>query len=468
MRQKQACKLPFFVKPIPEIKIPQKRDAIYSLLRGIQFMYDQADEIIDLIMNDLTRNGEQSIERGPVGMTGWQVFILAVLRMNLSKTFAQLEFDFNHNNLIRQFLEINELDDESFSERCLNDNFILLSAETLSAINDIITNRAIQEGFEDGKVIRGDSFVCDTNVHFPTDQSLLSDGCRKVIAISCQMVGAEGWRQSEHWLKKLRYLVQNVSKSKKGKNKEQRERNAYYKLLRTAETIINKGVQTYESEVGSEEQRSYLLRFLFVLEQVRDVTERRTQKGETIEHDEKIFSLFETHTEMINRGKYPQPYQLGHRILFVQGKSGLILDFKVMDNGAQDVNELLPLLKKLFEKYGRLDVASFDKGYWAKNVIEDSEPYVEKLVVAKKGKGNKASKERESERNFVRYRVWRSGIEALISVCVRANGLDRCRDKGKDGYARWVSAAVVTRNLIGLGRLVEEREEKRQKRKRRA
>ena len=102
MRQKQVCKLPFFVKPISEIQVPKQRDAIYYLLRGIQAMHERADEITSLIMEDLTQGGKHSTGRGAIGMTGWQVFILSVLRMNLGKTFDQLAFDFNHNKTFRQ------------------------------------------------------------------------------------------------------------------------------------------------------------------------------------------------------------------------------------------------------------------------------------------------------------------------------------------------------------------------------
>lgn len=459
MRSNLLYKLPIFAKPIDEIDIPSGRDAIYLLLRGIQEMYSKEREITTLIMDDLTSKGKRSSSRGAKGMTAWQIFILSVLRMNLGRTFDELEFDFNHNDLIRKFLQLGALDSDTFKARTLNDNFRHLSPETLNSINALIVEKAVHEGFEDGKVVRGDIFVCDTNVHYPTDQSLLGDGCRKVISICSNY---KGWRQHKYLLKLNRRLVRTVAKAKRGRDSANREKKAYKKLLEFVEKILRKGLATFENDVMPKRESEHLVYFLSGLEYVRGLAYRRTQRKEKIEHSEKLFSLFEPHTEMINRGKFPQPYQLGHRVLFVQGRSGMILKCKVMDNGSQDVDELLPALKELSEKYGKLKDASFDKGYWSPENKKKSSDFVENLIVARKGNGTKASKEEERTNEFIKARIWRSGVEALISVCVRSNGLDRCRDKGKSSFETWVQAASVTRNLIQLGALIAAREKENQ------
>ena len=464
MRQKRNLKLQFFFTAVPDIQIPNGRDAIYCLLRGIQEIYDHSDTITELILNDLSEQGKRKVWLGARGMTAWQVFILAVLRLNLVKTFDELEFDFNHNQFIRQFLELNHGDEVTlFSSRTLNHNYDRLKATTLNEINDIIVKKSIEEGFEDGKVVRGDSFVCDSNGHFPTDQSLIADGCRKVIQIFSPF---SGWRQYKHLLKKSRRLAQNVSKSKRGRNSDTRSLEAYRKLFKFTKRIISKSLETLEQMNLDAPERRVLVYFLSGLEYVRDVAEPRILNGEKIEHTEKVFSLFEPHVEMINRGKFPQPFQLGHRVILTQGESGMVLTCKVMDTGSQDVDELLPTLQELYKKYGKLKVASFDKGYWSPVNKETSSQYVEKLVIARKGKGTEESKQEERETEFVRYRVWRSGVEALISVCVRSNGLDRCRDKGKDSFDTWVHAAIITRNLIQLGKLCLEREKNKSERRR--
>lgn len=464
MRQKRNLKLQLFFTSVPEIQIPNGRDAIYCLLRGIQEIYDHSDAITELILNDLSEQGKRKVWLGAKGMTAWQVFMLAVLRLNLGKTFDELEFNFNHNLLIRKFLELNHDDNVTyFSSRTLNHNYDRLNATTLNKINEIIVEKSIKESFEDGKVVRGDSFVCDSNVHFPTDQSLIADGCRKVIQVCAPF---SGWRQHKHLLKKSRRLAHDVSKSKRGRNSDVRSLKDYRNQFKFAKMIISKGLETLEQLALDAPERRTLVYFLSGLEYVRDIAERRVVNGEKIEHTEKVCSLFEPHVEMINRVKFPQPFQLGHRVLLTQGESGIVLTCKVMDTGFQDVDELLPALQELNEKYGKLKVANFDKGYWSPINTEKSSKYVEKLVVARKGKGTEESRQAEREPEFVKYRVWRSGVEALISVCVRSNRLDRCRDKGKDSFDTWVHAAIVTRKLIQLGKLCIEREKNKTERRR--
>ena len=168
-----------------------------------------------------------------------------------------------------------------------------------------------------------------------------------------------------------------------------------------------------------------------------------------------MFSIFEPHTELIHRGKFPTPIEYGHRVFVAEGKSGMILDHRVMENGVLDQHETLPILKRLFERYGKLKVLSLDKSYNIKGFDPHKETdKVNLFALPSKGYKNKEKKELESSEEFVEARKWRAGVESCIGALMRGNGADLCRDKHVHGYRRWVSACVLSRNLITLGRIL--------------
>lgn len=170
---------------IEDIELPENsRATIYPLLRALKELYKCRESLLPQIMKDLSRDSTKSMGKGACGLSGWQTLVLACLRMNLQRTFDELEVNFNHDSLIRLFLELDEDDDRRFSSRSLGDNFRLLQPKTLSSINESLLQLAKSSNIEDGKVFRSDSFVCQKNIHYPTDQSLIADACRKIITLT--------------------------------------------------------------------------------------------------------------------------------------------------------------------------------------------------------------------------------------------------------------------------------------------
>jgi len=186
-----------------------------------------------------------------------------------------------------------------------------------------------------------------------------------------------------------------------------------------------------------------------------DLIERRVLKGETIPHAEKDFSLFEPHTEWINKGKVSPPVELGHKVLITTDQYSLILDYTVMEQSS-DVKETLPVADRLLTQYGaRLQSWSVDKGFSAQDDRELLELFIPEVIMPKKGRRSQADQARETQPTFRRLRRQHSAIESNINA-LEHHGLNRCPDKGWSGFQRYVGFGVLAYNLHKIGhRLLE-------------
>lgn len=468
--------------PIDEIVIPSNsRCRLYPALVALQEIYKRKRGIVDLVYKDLLKDyinttndlidpvidellpmsssvqpatGSDS-EFGAPGMTAWQTLVAVALRQATNCTYDELEVQFNHNGLIREFCQIPKVDKSVFSESRLGKNCRKISEETIRAIDVAVVEVSMDLGFEDGKAVRGDSYACKTNIHYPSDTKAIEEACAKVIS-TC--IGSPqtsvGWRQHKYWRKQVKRLAMNLVQEKRSKKrdklaKSEAIKSAYRALIDAGRAIQAKAFESWESMIDREELGYYMC----CLELMLDLAERRTQHDETIDSSEKLFSIFEPHTELIHRGKFPTPIEYGHRVFVAEGKSGMILDHRVMENGVLDQHETLPMLERLCERYGKLDVLSLDKGFNIKGFKpSDQNESVRLFALPSKGYKNKERKEIEGSEEFIEARKWRAGVESCIGALMRGNGGDKCRDRHIRGYRRWVSACVLSRNLITLGR----------------
>jgi IS5 family transposase len=182
-----------------------------------------------------------------------------------------------------------------------------------------------------------------------------------------------------------------------------------------------------------------------------DLVERRLVRKETIPHEEKVFSIFEPHTELIKKGKVRPPVEFGHRVLLSTEQHGLIIDYKVMEGGSEP-GEIMPLVRRLSERFGKDSIASLstDKGFASEENRKYAEEFIEMVVMPKKGKRNAAEREAEGGRKWRKFKNRHSTIESDIN-CLEQHGLNRCPDKGLDGYKRYVGLGVLAFNLHRIG-----------------
>jgi hypothetical protein len=183
-----------------------------------------------------------------------------------------------------------------------------------------------------------------------------------------------------------------------------------------------------------------------------DLVKRRLLKNETIPAHEKVYSLFEPHTEWIQKGKSWPPHERGHRLLIATDQNALIHDYDVPVGGA-DVDQSIPVTDRLLARYGAGALASlsFDKGFTRAEDRERISLYVPTVVMPKRGKKTAADTARESDKTFAALRRRHNAVESDIHS-LEHHGLDRCLDVGMDGYLRYVGYGVLSYNLHVIGR----------------
>jgi len=313
----------------------------------------------------------------------------------------------------------------------------------------------------------------ETDVHYPTDINLLFDAMRKTIEVCahfCDEQGLTDWRQSAHNIRKLKKLYRRAQRIKHSTSKEEGKREArreeikaaHQAYLEQAETSLRRARDTRMTLVIGCGVLPALLAdldaYIAHAERQIDQIRRRVIFGETIPHEEKVFSIFEPHTEWISKGKAGVPVELGLRVCVLEDQHRFILHHRVMEKITDD-KVAVEMVEETRKRFPQLASVSTDKGFHSRANQRD------RVVVPKKGKLSAADKERESDPEFTRLRRRHSAVESAINA-LEVHGLDRCRDHGIRGFERYVALAVVARNIQRLGAILYEQEREREKRKR--
>jgi hypothetical protein len=187
-----------------------------------------------------------------------------------------------------------------------------------------------------------------------------------------------------------------------------------------------------------------------------DQIRRRAIHDEKIPHDEKVFSLFQPHTEWISKGKAGVPVELGLRVCIMEDSHGFILHSQVMQKTTDD-KVAVPMVKATKAKFPSFNACSFDKGFHSPANQTDLKALIEQVVLPKKGKLSKANQEREYAPEFKQAKKQHSAVESAINA-LEIHGLDKCLDHGIDAFERYVGLAVLSRNIQKLGTIKRDME----------
>jgi hypothetical protein len=358
-------------------------------------------------------------------------------------------------------------DAKVFGHPTLRDNVALLDDELLQQINACIAaaGRAVFAKKAGAPLaaleVKVDSYVVETDVHFPTDLNLLWDAGRKCVDWIASFRAAgyalPGWRKAKDWRRQLKNLQRTTSQIvyRGGPNKAARVQSAVREYLAAGRALALKVQSTLLElcDLSVEATRwAKLACFQAMLTKHLDLVARRLLHAETIPAHEKVFSLFEAHTEWIQKGKQRPNVELGHKLLLATDQQQLIQDYAVL-LGAAEVDQSIPVADRLLSRYGAGSVASrsFDKGFTRTVDRELLSLYVPEVVMPKRGKKNAAETERESAQKFVARRNQHSAVESEINS-LEPHGLNRCLDVGLQGYQRYVGYGVMSYNLHVIGR----------------
>lgn len=415
------------------------------------------------ILEDTILGGKK--KTGREGLNLWQIFVLAQFRLTLNIDYDRLHQMTYSDSSLRQLLGI---ETETGFERIeigyqrIIDNVQLLDDETLKKINGVIVDfghGVFKKKEEEALRVKTDSFVVESNVHFPTDYNLLWDSSRKALGTiswyTNKYPAIEGWRKIYDWHKSLKNLSRAVGKtnSSGGKDKDKRLKRVTREYLKKAISFrnkIEKGKQNFPIITSIDLVRILDLdRFISLIDKHIDLVDRRIIQGEKIPHEEKLFSIFEEYTEWINKGKQRPNVELGKKLSITTDQYGLVIDYVIMNNES-DSEIVLTTADRVFLKY-RISSWSFDKGYWHKDNYWLLSSIVEKLVMPKKGKRNIQETEREHKADLKKIRNWHSAVESNINE-LEHRGLGRCPDKGFHAYKRYIGIAIVAYNLHRIGK----------------
>jgi len=448
------------------------RDEIVPLLRGIQQVYANAPlrgAILRLIARDVNPNSSASL--GRTGLDYWQIFVLAAVRLGCNPDYDKLQdLAENHANL-RAVLQVGPLDSQvSFDWRRLRNNVCKLRPETLERINELIVAHGHKLMPDAARRVRTDSFVVQTNIHYPTDASLIWDGVRSILRIAPELavlLAASGWRQYQYLRKKVKQLVRGAERAAAGKSRDRdaKTAQAFQALFAAVDPIVARAKSLLDQADGALAHLRTSLQtlaltvelddYVTLTEQVLHVAKRRILGHEPVPKQDKVFSVFEPHTELINRGKRPNPNEFGHRVLVLDDGAGFVAYYWVMEHGELDQHvAILAIQQAQARLQGQVQCASFDKGFHTPDNQDALAELVPHPCLPEKGPRRAAAQAQQATPQFRAARQWHAGIESEIGSLMRANGLERCRDRALPGFERFIGLAVLGRNLHVLGRIL--------------
>lgn len=452
------------MKPIEETPIlVNSRDAMYSLVRALLAVYGNEqyrERILDLIEERVSGNKK---ETGRMGLTYWQIFVLAEFRMGLNLSYDRLHSMAFSDSMLRQLLGIESVGFQErivFSRKRILQNVQLITDDELQKINTIIVEFAHNTIFtvkkKEGLSLKTDSFPVQAVVHFPSDYSLLNDSARKAGDVIKKILAegnVAGWRKLSNWVKTLKKFQRNYTQAKAsgGKNKDQRVQKAADALLKKARAFSKKLKVFIHNLHGNSVLEiasiKLLEKYLGLMDKHIDLFHRRVKLGEKIPHQEKLFSIFEPFVEWISKGK--REVEIGKNVSITTDQHGLIIDYYIMENES-DSQIVISTKDRVLARH-KVYSWSFDKGYWKKTNFEELAESVPLVVMPKKGKPNKEEKARESNPKFKKLRNKHSAIESNINE-LEHSGLHRCRDKKYKGFKRYVGMGVIAYNLKRIGK----------------
>ena len=488
MRVVYTEQLSFEQTPIEEVAIdPRSRDDIPAALRAIQHLYSYVplreqvftlleEHILDRV--DLADAEEQAAAqvnpaRGRPGMQLWIVLVPALLKQALDCDFDRLAELANTHIDVRSIMGLSgPFCDRQFSHRSVNRNVSLLTPDLLRGLNQLVVGEGQRlEGFpaEGPLAARADSFVVETNVRYPTDVSLLWDALRcllRLLGVTCKKLEVSGWRQSGHWLGKVRKLFNRVRSASQRRGKPGKRRVKLY--LRVARLLVKRAEQTLPRlarKPGTEAVRAEVERLLGHARRQIDQIDRRVLRGETIPHSEKVFSIFEEHTRWCSKGKLGKIVELGVPVAIVESRQQYVLHWQVLWS-EQDVDVACSLVRETQALYPQLSACSFDKGFHSPGNRKGLDELLDLNALPKKGRLTQADREREGEPEFREARQAHPGVESAINNLEQrglSRVLSRVLSRGADGFERMVGLAMVAANLHRIGLVLQRRERARLK-----
>jgi IS5 family transposase len=414
---------------------------------------DNCADLIDWVEVDLTSEGTQPTGRFALPVES--VLRCAILKQMRQLSYEELAFYLEDSGTFRSFARLPQGIVPRKSG--LQDNIRRIQPETWEAINQALVGQALADEVECSKQVRVDSTVVETNIHTPSDSSLLCDGIRvltRLMAKAKSSLDVPGIVFTDH-RKPARSLTREIFYTRGIAKKKP----LYTVLLSQAEQVMKEsGAALWRVELYRFRGAKYMQwveqvkQYRRLLKRVIRQTRRRVINGESVPATEKVVSLYESHTDIIVKGS--RDVQYGHKINLTTGKKGLILDATIESGNPCDTERYVPMIKRQVLIYGQLPVEiAADGGYASIANLTDAKGLGVSEVAFQKKKGLSVAAMTSSEKVYKKLCDFRAGIEGNISELKRAYGLKRALWRGLDGFKACVWSAICSYNLVRIARL---------------
>jgi IS5 family transposase len=419
-------------------------------LKNISLILDQHGEVLDWVEKDIQTINLKD-ESGRKGMSIESVLRCAILKQHRQLSYEELSFTLLDSLSCQTFARLS--DGFVPKKSALQGAISQILDSTWERINLALLNNAKESGIEKGNMLRIDSTVTETHIHEPTDSSLLWDGVRILTRLLKQAneMGVDFEWHDHHRVakKRARSIIYTKGKDKK----EALYRDLVRYTQKTLQYINNAKIAGHiQQPEGWEFWYLEVGHYLPLIDKVIYQTTRRVFNDEKVPASEKIFSLFETHTDIIIKGS--RDIQYGHKLNFSTGRSGMVLDVVIESGNPADSDQFIPMVDRHIDNYGKAprQIAA-DGGYASKENLESAKQRDIQDVAFHKKRGLEILDMVKSPWVYRKLRNFRAGIEAGISYLKRCFGLSRCNWKGLEHFKSYVWSSVVTHNLVMMARL---------------
>lgn len=445
----------------------------YGKYEAISAMLDEHPEIVDAVHNDLVEALEDTEVQDRRGAkfkyTSDTILRMIVCQIIEGASLRGIVIQIDSNYFLRNFVRIynGPMIDFTTFDKLRN----LITPDTWKKMNVLLAGAAVENQLIEGNRLRLDTTAVETHIHWPTDSSLLWDTYRtlgrlieRIREMDADLVG-----DRRLLLKKAKKLHQKITRqASRSPRAAEARKDLYIRLFGLVENILQWSDEIAEAlarKVSKSRYRPLVLATMAAClkdlghygglgERVLDQARRRVIDGESVPNEEKIFSIFEPHTELLKRGKAGKPVEFGHMIQIQQVEGKFITDYNVFENKPVEHELLEPALERHRELFGEYpEQLAADKGYYASmEHIERLSTTVDLVAIGKKGKRTEEQTQRETDPAFRHAQRFRAGVEGTISFLKRVLGLFRCHNKGWPRYVATVGATVFAHNLLILAR----------------
>jgi IS5 family transposase len=426
------------------------------------------DALLTLIQQEMAKRLKKSKTRGRPGTTAEVVLRMLLLKHVRDYSFQELTREVRANLVYREFTRIGggKVPDDKTMGRLARQ----LGPAAVKQVHQRMVGIAQEEKIVPGRNMRVDTTVVEKNIHYPTDSSLLGDGVRVLIRGMKkieEIAGHVGARLRDR-SRSVKLRVLEIARAARSKSEQSQKKlqQAYQKLLAATSRVVGQAKRFAEEIASGVKQSCEILQQAALeglrteletmagrVQQVMRQTKARVFDGNT-HYEGKLFSVFETSTEAIRKGKAGKPTEFGKMVKIQEAENQIVIDFEVYEKRPDDRALLVPAIEVHEQQLGQTPrLLATDAGFHsAKNQAAAQEKGVERVCIPNRSTKSAETKREQKKRWFRNGQKWRTGCEGRISVLKRRHGLNRSRYKGDDGIKRWVGLGAIADNLINIGR----------------